>query len=339
MPIPVFKPSIKRRDMHSVLSCLVSDVPGPGMVAQDLAASVADAWGFAGGLALREHSRAVELALAAAGLNEGAGLALSPLGPMAHGTGLQARRLKPVFIDVNTDDACIDTGILNTRMTADVKAVLVHAPMGLTPDMETIYSFGLPVIADAGEAPGAGEGDGFPGSKADLLILPMEADAIVTAGGGTLLLARSKSTLTALKTEAEKLAPDAFMPDINASLGIVQWREREHFLEDREAVFKIYLEALRRGRHRIPVNDRPAVPYSFPVILASGVKEVSRYAVRHGVETTLAFAGCMLDSFPDAGETCPNARALALTTILFPLYPTLGKKNVQLVAKVLSTLP
>ena len=51
MPIPVFKPSIKRRDMQSVLSCLASDVAGPGMAALDLAKTVSDDWKFAGGLA------------------------------------------------------------------------------------------------------------------------------------------------------------------------------------------------------------------------------------------------------------------------------------------------
>ena len=279
------------------------------------------------------------MALAATGIEEGNLIALSPLGPVAHSIGMQTLRLKPVFVDVTPNDACMDAELLSVRTSSGVKAIIVHAPVGMVPDMETIYNTGLPVIVDVGETLGAREENGVLGSRADYLILPMEANAIATAGGGTLVLSRTKSLLNALNVHAQKLAPDAFMSDINASLGLVQWLEHVKALNVRRAVFQIYSDAIRRGRHGILSNERPSIPWSFPVTLTSGVKEVSRYALKHGVETALAFSGRILELFPNASETCPNAGLLSIKTVLFPLYPNLSKKNVQLVAKVLSTLP
>ena len=66
------------------------------------------------------------------------------------------------------------------------------------------------------------------------------------------------------------------------------------------------------------------------------MNDVRKYARKKGVETLPAFAGRM-DTEADIG--CPCAKKLLMSTLLFPLYPTLGKKNVQLVSKVLSTLP
>ena len=35
----------------------------------------------------------------------------------------------------------------------------------------------------------------------------------------------------------------------------------------------------------------------------------------------------------------PNAKSLLLRCVLFPLYPTLGRKNAETTAKVLAALP
>ena len=36
MAVPVFRPTVKRKDMGSVLSCIVSDKIGPGEISRDL---------------------------------------------------------------------------------------------------------------------------------------------------------------------------------------------------------------------------------------------------------------------------------------------------------------
>jgi dTDP-4-amino-4,6-dideoxygalactose transaminase len=41
----------------------------------------------------------------------------------------------------------------------------------------------------------------------------------------------------------------------------------------------------------------------------------------------------------EAAAACPNARSLTLRCLLFPLYPTLGKRDVEAVCRVLSTMP
>ena len=68
----------------------------------------------------------------------------------------------------------------------------------------------------------------------------------------------------------------------------------------------------------------------------SGTAVLAGFARKKGVETLPAFAGRM-DA--EADVDCPRAKSLFMSTLLFPLYPTLGKKNVNLAAKVLSTLP
>ena len=342
MSIPVFKPSIKRRDMHSVLSCLVTDVIGPAVIADDLVATVAGELGHEGGGALREYVRAIDLTIQALGLEEGDRAVLSPLAPRAYWRAFENRGIVPVFADVKEEDACLDPSSVAERVNEDVKVIFVHAPLGRVPDMTALADFGIPVVGDIGEALGATDGNAELGSAGRYVLLPMEPNGIATSGGGTLVLAKDKPALTALNSAAEPLTSDAFLPDLNASLGLVQWREYPHALEARDIIAEAYRQALMKGRHRTlaePEGEARAVPYSFPVVLSSGMNEVRKYARKKGIETLPAFLGGIMEGYPEAEEHCPRARVLMMSTLLFPLYPTLGKKNVQLTAKVLSTLP
>lgn len=342
MSIPVFKPSIKRRDMHSVLSCLVTDVIGPAVIADDLVATVAGELDHEGGGALREYVRAIELIIQALGLETGDKAILSPLAPGQYRRAFQECGIVPVFADVKEEDACLDPESVNERLTEDVKAIFVHAPLGRVPDMAALAEFGIPLIGDIGEALGATDGTSELGSQGQYVLLPMEPNGIATVGGGTLILAKDKAALSALNTAAEPLTPDAFLPDLNASLGLVQWREYPHALESRDIIAEVYRQSLMKGRHRSlsePKDEGRAVPFSYPVVLSSGMNDVRKYARKKGVETQAAFLGCTMEGYPEAEELCPKARSLMMSTLLFPLYPTLGNKNVQLTAKVLSTLP
>jgi dTDP-4-amino-4,6-dideoxygalactose transaminase len=71
MSIPVFRPTLRRRDFNSVLGCLVSDRLGAGPLNHELAAELSRYLGAAGGACLATFGQAVACALEALGLAEG----------------------------------------------------------------------------------------------------------------------------------------------------------------------------------------------------------------------------------------------------------------------------
>jgi len=340
MPIPIFKPSIKRRDMHSVLSCLVTDKIGPSALADKLTGIISNYLNLQGGLALREYSRAICLSMNALGLSEGDEVLISPLAPSAYLKAILSRGIKPIFVDVSEENACLDPFLVTEKMSAAFKALFVHAPLGrIPPDLS---QFEIPIVLDLSEALGIADSSGIPIARGTYVILSMEPHAIATCGGGALIMARDKVSLSKLDAAAEFLGEDALLPDLNASLGLVQWEELSSALEMRDKIHRIFLKSLRRGRHStlgVADGSSRAVAFSFPVILSSAVKEVNSYARTHGVETRGAFLDTIIEDYPEVQSHCPKAKKLAMSTVLFPLYPALGRENVQLISKVLSTLP
>jgi perosamine synthetase len=107
------------------------------------------------------------------------------------------------------------------------------------------------------------------------------------------------------------------------------------------------------------------VSYGFPVLLREGLREVRQYAAKKNVDTQPAFRDSVIavntapaeghvasgDADPDVGagagpaqlataeRSHPHARDLLWRCLLFPLYPSLTRKDVHLICKVLSTLP
>jgi dTDP-4-amino-4,6-dideoxygalactose transaminase len=169
----------------------------------------------------------------------------------------------------------------------------------------------------------------------------VDPEDIVTCGGGALVLARQKTTAAALRKTQEGSPLYTPLMDMNAALGISQLAALDSFTAARREVALVYGQSLLRSRHTSLFQkiDAENVLSSFPVALADGMKEVRQYAMKKNVDTMPAFADSIAALEDSPAAHCVNARALVLRCLLFPLYPMLGKRDVEGVCKVLATLP
>ncbi len=357
--------------MDAVLSCMVTDSLGPGSLSDQLTSAVGGYLGVAGGIALRERSRAFAMAIDGLSLTAGQGVVLDPLLPFAYHGVLRERGLVPLYADVLDSSFCIDPDSaerLVSRFTDSggvVGAVIAHTTLGFVPDMEALGSIGAPIVEDVSEGVGANTGDERMGRFGRFVIVAMEPDGIITAGGGSLLLAAGRNDRAALRRAAEALPLDALLPDMNAALGLTQIREIEGFVARRAEIASAFSRAIMRGRHRTPLQpgESQNVHLTFPVLVEESVPEIITYARRKGVEADLAFGATIVEriaqvassrdshsgSETTADEThaegpvvlgdLPVARALLLRCVRFPLYPSMTAKEAATVERVLTTLP
>jgi dTDP-4-amino-4,6-dideoxygalactose transaminase len=264
---------------------------------------------------------------------------------------------------VSVGTLCADTISVGTLCADTISVIVTHTSLGYVPEMEVIAGFGVPVIEDISQGIGANTGDRLVGSYGRLTILGMEADGIITAGGGTLLLAASKADAARLRRIADDLPSDALLPDMNAALGLTQVKELERFISRRAELASVFARAVMRGRHTVPgqPGDGENIHFTFPVMVTAGTADVRQYARKKGVDTSMAFDGSVLaqqgrsadarnTDDPSVGSAAPvgamisesdfpAARALGLRCVRFPLYPALTGKEAAIIERVLSTLP
>ncbi|MDC7222675.1 MAG: DegT/DnrJ/EryC1/StrS family aminotransferase [Spirochaetales bacterium] len=340
MSISLFKPTIKRKDMDSVLTCLVSDQIGPSALADDLIQVISEDLGTVGGCALREFPRALSLLLDVMQLESGDSVILSPLAPQVYARVFAEKGIRPLYADVEETKGVMEPDKIAPLMEKEPKALFAVHPMGFVQPMEELEQFGLPLVEDLSQSLGAEINEEKAGSRGQYVLLSMESHHIITSGGGALLLARSEEDKARLEECSVDLCAESFLPDMNGSLGLVQWSQLEGFLEKRRQLAELFIRSASRGRHssfRPEEGENPSW-YAFPLYLKDSMKEIRGYARKKGVETAMAFGGTCIDFMEDRSR-CPVASRLAMGTLLFPLYPMMGQKNGELISRVLTTLP
>lgn len=182
------------------------------------------------------------------------------------------------------------------------------------------------------------------GSGAVFSILGLEERDLLTAGGGAVLFAPRRREGLVIRRMFEDAPETDVLSDMNAALALVQLKEMKRNREKRRELYGLFLSSIQmaaESRH-VPMRQRgggsPSF-YSFPVVLASGEKEVRQYASKQGIKIGGAFTNSVAAFLGEGLEGCPNAKSLALRCVLFPLYPRLGSKNAEKIAKVLRSLP
>jgi dTDP-4-amino-4,6-dideoxygalactose transaminase len=288
--------------MDAVLTCMVTDNLGPGSLSDQLTGAVGDYLGLAGGIALRERRRAFSLALERLDLDPGTGVVMDPLVPHSYHAALLERGLVPVYADVTDASLCIDPELAEASISrisdhgGPVGAIVTHTTLGFVPDMDALSSLGVPLIEDISEGIGGNTGSQRVGRFGRCVVVAMEPDGVITAGGGSLLLVGSKGDRTALRRKAEALSSEALLPDMNAALGLTQIKEIEKFVARRTEIASVYSRAIMRGRHRSPVQPGEAqnVHLTFPVVIEGSVADVISYARKKGVEVKRAFEASAL---------------------------------------------
>ena len=341
MSIPVYKPSIKRKEMDSVLTCLVSDQIGPGVVSEDAAALLKERTGAADCHFFREYERAIEIAFSVAGFEEGDQFILSPLVPAAYLHVIRKLKLEPVFVDVDAHTAAPDQDDILDCVTEKTKGLLLSGPFGYQWDFSEWESPGVIVFEDISQNYGSEFKEIPSGTVGDIVLMRMEAEDLITCGGGTALMLRNREHIPELNEWIRRHDTSILLPDMNAALALVQIKEFEKSFELRSELHELFLTSLMKSRHGYLSGLSESRIYygSMPVLVKGKIKEIQSYALKKNVETTLAFKGCCLEEGQDFSMNCPEAETLVLNCVLFPLYPSLGKQNSDMITRILATLP
>jgi dTDP-4-amino-4,6-dideoxygalactose transaminase len=344
MKIEVYSPTIRRKEMDAVLTALVEDKVGPGDQARFLIQIAKEHLGFDYCLALRSPAIALYMALKSFALEDGAGVLVSALSPRYYLRVIEDLRLKPVYCDVPPLSACISRETLEAALAVagevDVRCMVVHHTLGFMPDMEALVEFGIPVIEDCSQGYNIVPADRQPGSVGVFGILGLEERDMLTSGGGALLYALNRRDAAVLRNAGD-LPPEYKLPDMNAAMAVVQFREAAKNLEKRREIAHVYTQAALRTRHKrfIQRDDMDYNHYAFPLILETGVKDVKAYAKRKDIAVESAFEDTLIGSGLVSPALCPESYSLSLRTVLFPLYPRLGALETEKVAKLIVSIP
>jgi len=363
MKIEIYSPTIRRKEMDAVLTAMVEEKIGPGDRGRLLIQTAKEQLRFDYALALRSSAVALHIALKALDVKSGQAVVISALSPRYYLQVLHDLQVIPIFCDVTYDFPCmnresIENAIAKKPEGLEVCSIILHHTLGFVPDTGAIAELGLPVIEDISQSYGnwlksdnkkekqeADENQAKnekeePQIKFDSVfcIVGLEERDMLTSGGGALLFAMNRKDGLLLRNFAG-IPGEYYLPDINAALAVVQFKEIHRNIERRRDIAEIFLQAGLRTRHKrfIPANDSEYCNYSFSLILETGLKDVIAYAKKKEIEIENAFENTIAGT--SSCDNCPVSNSLAMRTVLFPMYPMLRSQDVERISRLIMTLP
>jgi dTDP-4-amino-4,6-dideoxygalactose transaminase len=350
MKIEVYSPTIRRKEMDAVLTAMVEDKIGPGERARFLITNAKEHLRFDYCLSLRSPAIALYLALKALNLEDGQGVIISALSPRYYKQVIEDLRLTPIYGDVGSSFPCMSRESIEKALKGKdggegpgapvPRCIVIHHTLGFVPDTASVVDLGLPVIEDVSQSCGSVPAEGIEPVHGTFTILGLEERDMLTSGGGALLYAMNRREGSVLRNFGD-LPPEYNLPDLNAALAAVQFRESAKNLEKRKEIAKVYTQSGLRTRHKrfIPRDEVEYNNYAFPLILETGLKDVTAYARKKEITVESAFTDTLVGSGLVDSALCPESYSLSLRTVLFPLYPRLRSQEVERVSKLIVTLP
>lgn len=344
--IPFFKPTLKRRDMDSVLQTMVNEQIGPGDRAKAFMQLFNETIGTSRAVAFRTYPDCLKSALTLMGAAEGVKVAVSPLSPAIYRTIIERTGAKLVYVDIDRENGCPDPKKV-AESEADI--LLLYENKGTMPlfynnqstFVEKVDYGEIKVIEDISESVGGKLKDEFKaGFLGNIVICALEEDSVVSAAGGAVLAVRGEYVNTLRGKVPSKYIR---MPDMNAALGAVQLANIDENSAKTREILKLYQQSLAKTRHKqfgLTNIEFASNGFSFAVQLDSKPEESIKFAQKHDVPVRMAFADCLVKDFDgDPFEAFPVAASYFYRTVEFPIYPFLKKSEIDNISKVIAHLP
>jgi dTDP-4-amino-4,6-dideoxygalactose transaminase len=267
-------------------------------------------------------------------LNPGDRVVLSPLAPAYWFALLPRFGLIPLLADVLEDSPILDPEAVRNCLPEGPKAIIVDTCLGYLSNVAALVGLGLPVVEDISQGLG-GRFEGQPvGTRGTAVLSRFSPETLVAGAGGCLAGFRSTPPVESATEDWESVS------DLGAALILSQWRDAEVFAEKKRENFRHLFHRLPKGyRQPKQVGDgEPVVPW-FSVLVESGAKEVMAYTRKKAVESDWAFRHQSHLSAESGADSYPRSRYFLFHTLVFPLYSTFSLKELDLLGKVISSLP
>jgi dTDP-4-amino-4,6-dideoxygalactose transaminase len=230
---------------------------------------------------------------------------------------------------------------IREKITDKTKAIIAGDIFGFHFEGEELKEFNIPLIADISHSIGTEINEKSAGSWGTFIVASFAPSMIITTGNGAIILTNNSRFFSVMREfrgyNEESINFDFTMTDLQGAMGISQVMKLKDFLKRRREIAKKYYESIRITTHKplFPYND--SFSYQcFPVIFDTQGDKVEKYWKKWGIEILKVMPYPLHILMGLKGFDFPVADRLSKKLYTVPLYPTLTKKEIDKISKLLS---
>jgi perosamine synthetase len=299
--IPVAAPMLIGNEKAYVMDCLESTwISSAGKYVERFEADFAEFCGTKHAISCCNGTAALHLALMALGVGVGDEVIIPTLTFVATANAVTYCGARPVFVDSEPETWNIDPELIEAKITARTKGVIVVHLYGHPANMDTIRSIalrhGLFVLEDAAEAHGAKYKGKTVGSIGDISTFSFYGNKIITTGEGGMIntndddLANKVRQLRGQGMDPNRrywfpiIGYNYRMTNIAAALGLAQLEKVQWHISRRLEIAAWYRELLR-DLHGLNWQSEQSwathVYWMFNIVLDSNIKGIRDNLMAH----------------------------------------------------------
>jgi perosamine synthetase len=251
--IPIARPMMGEEEKELVWSALESGALAQGARVRELEERFATFVGTPHGIATSSGTTALHLALLGYGVGAGDEVITVPFTFIASATSILYTGARPIFVDVRSDDFCMDPELVEAAITPRTRAILPVSLYGQPADLPAIAAIaerhGLAVIEDAAQSHGAAIGDRKSGTWGAGVFSFYPTKNMTTGEGGMVTTADGElaGRVRLMREHGMKvryhhdiLGYNFRMSDIHASIGLAQLTKLPGYNDRRRAIAARY---------------------------------------------------------------------------------------------------
>ena len=281
--------------LSQFLGCWHQDFYG-GPEVQALEKEWAEYFGVKHAIAVNSCTSGLYCAVGATGVEPGEEIIVTPYTMCATATAPLIYNAIPVFADIEEDYFCLDPKSVEERVTPRTRAIIVVDIFGLPYDAEAINAiarkYGLFVIEDTAQAPGALHKEKFAGTLGDIGVYSLNYHKHIHCGEGGVVVTDNNELaekVRLIRNHAEAVVEDKCVTDlvnmigfnfrmteVEAAIARCQLKKLDRLLKDRQKNCDYLSEQLRQIPAVVPPEVREGCTHSYYVHACKFREEVAR---------------------------------------------------------------
>ena len=294
---------------------------------------------------------ALQLALRALDISEGE-IITTPFSFVATSTSIIWERCKPIFVDIDEENLCIDPNKIENAITKNTKAIMAVHVFGYPCEVEKLQDianrYNLKVIYDGAHAFGSRYKGKSLLEYGDITTCSFHATKLFHTIEGGACIAKEKSVLEKIKSiknfgsvngEYKNVGINAKMTEFNAAMGLANLEYIDVNIQERKNLSYIYDENLKEIIAR-PKNIE-GLEYNYiyyPVILKNEKETLSiiKKLNENDINPRRYFYPSLntLEYIKDRGN-CPISEDISRRILCLPLYNGLKEEDILRICKII----
>ena len=361
--IPWAKPTVGQEEMKEVIQTFENNWLTMGPKVSKFEKIMADYLQVQHAIAVSNGTVALDITLKTIGIENDDEVIVPAMTYFATASSVSYQNAIPVFVDIEKNSLNLDPERIEEAITEKTKAILFIDYGGNPSNFDEIEKIGkkhgIKIIQDAAQSLGAVYKLRPMGAQTEISTMSFHMAKVMTCVEGGMIFTHNtdyKEKILSMRNQGEPrngkyehvlLGTNARMTDIQAAIGLAQFKKLPRMLEERRRVASVYDELiLKSGIDAEPAStlnkDNQNAYFFYPILVNNRDKIANLLREKYGIDTRIAYPMPIFkQELYVSGRVkcrymeCPIAEQVTSKIINLPIFPDMSNAMIETVVSAL----